>query len=177
MMCSVMRVIASASACAALLGLSSSHAAAAPAEPAIVRVQSIGLGIALAAAQSALAACRGKGALVAVAVTDRSGVVLAVLRDPLAGMHTAEAATRKAWTAVSFRNSTAVLERATAPATESAGIRQLPGVAMVGGGLPIEAAGKQIGGIGVSGAPSGVMDEACARAGLASIRDDLELSE
>ena len=176
-MVSMLRIIASASACAAGLGLSSPPAAATPGEAAIVRVQSIGLGIALTAAQSALAACRAKGALVAVAVTDRSGVVLAVLRDPLAGMHTADAATRKAWTAVSFRNATAVLERATAAGTDSAGIRQLPGVAMVGGGLPIAAAGKQLGGIGVSGAPSGAMDEACAQAGLASVRDELELSE
>lgn len=152
-------------------------AAAAPAEPAVLRVQSIGLGSALAAAQGALAECRSKGALVAVAVTDRSGVVLAVLRDPLAGMHTADTATRKAWTAVSFRNATSMLERATSATSDSSGIRQLPGVAMVAGGLPIAAAGKQIGGIGVSGAPNGAMDEACAQAGLATIHDELELSE
>lgn len=150
---------------------------AAPAESPIERIQSIGLGAALAAAQGALAECRKKGALVAVAVTDRSGLVLALLRDPLAGMHTPDAATRKAWTAVSFRNATSVLERATAPGTDSAGIRQLPGVVMVAGGLPITAAGKQLGGIGVSGAPSGTMDEACAQAGIAAIRDELELSE
>jgi uncharacterized protein GlcG (DUF336 family) len=152
-------------------------AAAAPAEPAIERVQSIGLGAALTAAQNALADCRKKGALVAVAVTDRSGWVLVLLRDPLAGMHTPDAATRKAWTAVSFRNATSALERATAAGTDSAGIRQLPGVAMVGGGVPIEAAGRQVGGIGVSGAPSGTMDEACAQAGIAAIRDELELAD
>ena len=159
------------------LCLWSSAAGAAPAEPAVVRVQSIGLGSALGAAQGALAERRSKGALVAVAVTDRSGVALALLRDPLAGMHTVDAATRKAWTAVSFRNATSALERATSATTDSSGIRQLPGVAMVAGGLPIAAAGKQIGGIGVSGAPNGALDEACAQAGLAAIRDELELSE
>jgi uncharacterized protein GlcG (DUF336 family) len=156
-------------------------AAAGPAlsadKPVLDRVESIAYDAALAAAQGALADCRKKGALVAVAVTDRSGVLLVLLRDPLAGMHTPDAATRKAWTAVSFRNATTALERATAANTDSAGIRQLPGVAMVGGGLPIAAAGKQVGGIGVSGAPSGTMDESCAQAGIASIRDDLELAQ
>ncbi len=159
------------------VGVLSGWQPSALAQSAVVRLPSIGIETALKAANAAFAECRAKGALVAVAVTDRSGLVLALLRDPLAGMHTPDAATRKAWTAVSFRNATSVLERATAPGTDSAGIRQLPGVAMVAGGLPITAAGKQLGGIGVSGAPSGTMDEACAQAGIAAIRDELELSE
>lgn len=148
---------------------------ASAAEPAVIKLSSIGFETALKAATAALADCRAKGALVAVAVTDRSGVVLALLRDPLAGMHTPDAAIRKAWTAVSFRSTTSQLEKATSAATDSNGIRQLPGVAMVGGGLPISAAGQQIGAIGVSGAPSGKLDEACGEAGLAAVRDDLEL--
>ncbi len=152
-------------------------AAAVHSEPAVVRLPSITLETALKAANAALAECRAKGALVAVAVTDRSGNILALLRDPLAGMHTPDAAARKAWTAVSFRNATSALERATGPATDSNGIRQLPGVAMVGGGLPVTAAGQQVGAIGVSGAPSGRLDEGCAEAGLAAVRDDLELGQ
>ena len=147
----------------------------AQAQTAVVRLPSITVETALRAASAALATCRSKGALVAVAVTDRSGVVLALLRDPLAGMHTPDAATRKAWTAASFRNATSALERATGPGTDSNGIRQLPGVAMVGGGVPMAAAGQQVGAIGVSGAPSGRLDEACAEAGIAAVRDDLEL--
>jgi len=147
------------------------------AEPAVIKLSSIAVETALKAASAALAECRAKGALVAVAVTDRSGVVLALLRDPLAGMHTPDTATRKAWTAVSFRSPTSVLEKATAAATESNGIRQLPGVAMIGGGLPIVAAGQQVGAIGVSGAPSGKLDEACGQAGLVAVRDDLELGQ
>lgn len=147
----------------------------AQAQTAVVRLPSITVETALKAASAALATCRSKGALVAVAVTDRSGVVLALLRDPLAGMHTPDAATRKAWTAASFRNATSVLERATGPGTDSNGIRQLPGVAMVGGGVPMAAAGQQVGAIGVSGAPSGQLDETCAEAGIAAVRDDLEL--
>ncbi|MDQ6627246.1 MAG: heme-binding protein [Pseudomonadota bacterium] len=162
----------SLAALSASLPTSSAHA-----QQAVLRLPSISLQVALKAADAALVDCRTKGALVAVAVTDRSGVVLALLRDPLAGMHTPDAATRKAWTAASFRNATTALERATGPSTDSNGIRQLPGVAMVGGGLPISAAGQQVGAIGVSGAPSGKLDEACAEVGLAAVRDDLELGQ
>jgi len=44
-----------------------------------------------------------------------------------------------------------------------------------GGGVVIQAAGSIVGGIGVSGAPSGDADEACAKAGIASLRDELEM--
>jgi len=47
-------------------------------------------------------------------------------------------------------------------------------ILILGGGMPIEAAGEVIGGIGVGGAPGGEKDEACARAGIDSIRDRLE---
>jgi uncharacterized protein GlcG (DUF336 family) len=53
-------------------------------------------------------------------------------------------------------------------------VRHLPGVAAVGGGLMIEAGGGLLGAIGVSGAPGGKEDDACAAAGIAAIRDDLE---
>jgi len=47
-------------------------------------------------------------------------------------------------------------------------------VVAVGGGVPIESAGSQVGAIGVSGAPGGDADDACARAGIAAIKDDLQ---
>jgi uncharacterized protein GlcG (DUF336 family) len=156
----------------ALLGLC---AAFANAQPSIVQLPSLTLEAAVKTVTAAMADCRKQGALVAVAVTDRAGNVLAVLRDPLAGMHTVDTATRKAWTALSFRNATSALEKATGPTTANSGIRQLPGVAMIGGGLPIEAAGSLVGAIGISGAPSGELDESCAKVGIEVIRDDLEM--
>lgn len=142
---------------------------------AVDRVPTVTLEAAMAAAQAALADCRRRGATVAVAVVDRSGVPLAMVRDPLAGMHTPDTAIRKAWTAVSFKGSTTELVSATAAGGASAGIRQLPHVAVIGGGLLIQAAGSTVGGIGVSGAPSGEMDDACGAAGIRAIRDALEL--
>lgn len=142
---------------------------------AVDRVPTITLEAAMVAAQAALADCRRRGATVAVAVVDRSGNPVAMVRDPLAGMHTPDTAVRKAWTAVSFKSSTTELIAATAAGGASAGIRHLPHVAVIGGGQLIQAAGSTVGGIGVSGAPSGEMDDACAAAGIRAIRDALEL--
>ncbi len=52
-----------------------------------------------------------------------------------------------------------------------------PGLVFSAGGLPIQAGGAIIGGIGISGAPSGETDEKCAQAGLDAIQDDLEMAE
>ena len=142
---------------------------------ATIRFTSVTLEAAQVAAQAALADCRKRGATVAVVVTDRFGGPLALLRDPLAGMHTTDTAIRKAWTAISFKSSTTDLLAATAPGTHSAAIRGLPQVAVLGGGLLLQSSGSTVGAIGVSGAPNGDMDDACAKAGIQSILDALEL--
>ena len=54
------------------------------------------------------------------------------------------------------------------------GLRGQPRFMAVGGGLVIEAGGSLLGGIGVSGAPGGDADEACAAAGLKAVADELE---
>lgn len=142
--------------------------------PALSTTRQLTLESAKLAAEAALAACRGLGATVAVAVTERSGLPLVTLRDPLAGMHTSETALAKARTAISFKSSTTDLLRATGPNTPNGAIRHLPGVVVLGGGLLVEAAGSIVGGIGVSGAPSGELDEDCAREGIKAISDMLE---
>ena len=131
---------------------------------------------ALKAARAALERCRASGFQVTVAVTDRMGVVQVLLRDRFAGPHTPDMATAKAYTAVSFRTNTTELAEATQPGRPQSGIRNRPGVAAVGGGLMIEAGGSLLGAIGVSGAPGGKEDDACAAAGIAAIREELELN-
>ena len=129
---------------------------------------------ALKAAQAALKKCRDDGYQVAVAVVDRGGVTQVVLRDRFAGPHTVDMAVDKAWTAVSFRTPTGEIAKATEPGMAQSGIRNRPRVAAVAGGLLIEAGGALVGGIGVSGAPRGDIDDVCATAGIAAIRDGLE---
>jgi uncharacterized protein GlcG (DUF336 family) len=129
---------------------------------------------ALKAVNAAFADCRKRGYQVAVAVVDRSGVVQALLRDRFAGAHTPDTAIGKGWTAVSFRTDTLELATITQPGQPSSGIRHLPRVVAVGGGVQIESGGNLLGAIGVSGAPGGDADAACARAGIAAIRDDID---
>jgi uncharacterized protein GlcG (DUF336 family) len=130
---------------------------------------------ALKAAQAALKKCRDSGYQVSVAVVDRMGVVQVVLRDRFAGPHTPDTAAAKAYTAASFRTNTTELAELTQAGRPQSGIRNRPGVAAVGGGLTIEAGGALLGAIGVSGAPGGREDDACAAAGIAAIREDIEL--
>jgi uncharacterized protein GlcG (DUF336 family) len=129
---------------------------------------------ALKAATAALEDCRKRGFQVAVAVVDRSGVAQAMLRDRFAGPHTPDTAVGKGWTAISFRTDTLEFSKATQAGQPSSGIRQLPRVVAVGGGVMIESGGAIVGAIGVSGAPGGAEDEACAKAGIAAIRDALD---
>ena len=156
---------------AAALGM----AAPAAAEKMLDSFMSLSVAGAQKAAQAALAHCQKEGFTVAVAVVDRGGQPLVMLRDPLAGAHTSQTAINKASTAVSFRTDTTELAETTQAGKPSSGIRQLPNVIAVGGGVVIRAKGSIVGGIGVSGAPGGDSDEACAKAGMAAINDAIEL--
>ena len=129
--------------------------------------------VALKLATAARQSCNEQGYQVAVAVVDRSGLLQAFIRDRFATPHTVEVAERKAWTALSFRIPTSEMEEATNHETNMMGIRHASQALMVGGGLPIEAGGSLLGGIGISGAPGGDLDEACATDGLLTIEDDL----
>ena len=109
-----------------------------------------------------------------MAVVDRFGVTQVMLRDRFAGPHTPGSATAKGWTAVSFRSNTTDLVTASREGTPQAGMRQIPGALILGGGVIIEAGGTLVGGIGVSGAPGGEADETCAKAGIEAVRDRLD---
>jgi uncharacterized protein GlcG (DUF336 family) len=149
-------------------------AAPARADDALVTSKSLSPELALDAAKAALSECRKQGFQVAVTVVDRSGLPQVMLRDRFAGAHTPSTATGKAWTAVSFKTGTGELANMTKPGMPQSGLRDLPGVVVLGGGLIVEAAGSLVAGIGVSGAPGGEADEACAKAGIEAIKDKLD---
>lgn len=156
-------------------------AAAAPAaaqqgsgQPIVVPIKRMSLDTALKAARAAIEACRKEGVQIAVTVMDRGGHPQAVLRDVLAPDLTLDVSRGKAYAAMSFVTPTSQLQqRFTQPfGPPSAASRPL---VIAPGGLPIQAGGELLGGIGVSGAPSGETDERCARAGFDAIYEDLEL--
>lgn len=141
----------------------------ASAQEALVTFKVLSPEVALELAQATLKDCRNKGFQVAVAVVDRFGGVQVLLRDRFAGPHTPETARRKAWTAVSFRTDTLAMAEFSQAGQPQSGVRHVTDAMMVGGGVPVEAAGSIVGGVGVSGAPGGAEDDACARTGIAAV--------
>ena len=159
------------------LALALALAAIAPAhaEKLLASYPSLTTAAALKIAQAALAQCDKEGYTAAVAVVDRGGHALALLRNGLAGAHTVQTAIDKAWTAASFRTDTLELASVTQSGRSLSGIRELPRVVAIGGGVMVRAKGSLVGAVGVSGAPGGEADEACAKAGIAAVADDLEM--
>jgi uncharacterized protein GlcG (DUF336 family) len=149
-------------------------AGAGRAQEALVTYRALSLDTALELAQGALKACRDLGYQVTVAVVDRSGLTQVVLRDRFAGPHTVPTAIGKGWTAVSFRANTSQLLQFSGPGMPQSGIRELPNVVIIGGGMVVEAGGAIVGAVGVSGAPGGPEDDKCAQVGIEAVRAKLE---
>jgi uncharacterized protein GlcG (DUF336 family) len=143
-------------------------------QEALVTYKSLSPEIALDLARATLEACRKRGFQVAVAVVDRFGQTQVMIRDRFAGPHTPATAAGKAWTAVSFRTNTTDLIGISQPGMPQAGLRDLPGAVILGGGVRVEAAGVTVGAVGVSGAPGGDADDDCAKAGIAAVQDKLD---
>ena len=127
--------------------------------------------VAMTLATAAMEYCRDNGYQVGVSVVDRFGNEQVFIRDRYAGTHVRETAHRKAWTAVSFRTDTLALGELTQPGSLMFGIRDLSMALPLGGGVPVEAAGSIVAGIGVSGAPGPDIDDDCARQGIEAIID------
>lgn len=139
-------------------------------EDLVVNVKRLSLDTAMKIAQGAIEGCRAEGVQAGVTVVDRNGIEQVVLRDSLAPQITVPISKGKALAAVNFGVSTAQLsERANTP------IGRVPGLVMATGGLVIQAAGSTLGAVGVSGAPSGEIDEQCAKAGIDKVLMDLEM--
>jgi len=123
-------------------------------------------------AEAALAACKSKGFNTAVAVVDRAGQVMVILRDEQATAQQVEMARRKAYTARMWRTTTLEFQKRTSDPAYAAQ-RDLPDILALGGGVPIPVGSDVIGGVGSSGS-SQEMDDACAKAGVAKVADLLK---
>jgi uncharacterized protein GlcG (DUF336 family) len=125
--------------------------------------------MALTIAETALTEC---GAKTSVAVVDRAGRLRVFLQGDGASPHNLELSRRKAYTALTFGRTSA--EWAQRTETTLAGQRMLADVIPLAGGVPIKIGEETIGGVGLSGAPmGGAQEEACAKAGIAKVADQL----
>ena len=122
-----------------------------------------------------VAICTKQGYKVWAVVVNLDGVRQAVLRGDGAPIHSQDNAYYKAYSAASLtlgRNEGStkeVADRMAKAAPSTVPSTPLPNVTYGVGGVVIRAGGQAIGAIGVSGAPGGQFDEACAREALAKI--------
>jgi uncharacterized protein GlcG (DUF336 family) len=148
-------------------------AAVLPAHAQLIAHRDLSYAIAKTIAETAIDSCRGSGYSVSAVVVDRAGEVIVALRGDNASPHTMENARRKAYTARSFRTSTAAYAKRFAD--NDPVVRQqvtLPNVIAIPGGLPIKVGDDVVGGAGVSGSPG--VDEPCVQAGLDKVADQLK---
>jgi uncharacterized protein GlcG (DUF336 family) len=138
----------------------------------LVTQRNLSLAMAKTVAEAALAACQAKGYHTAVAVVDRAGQVLVILRDEQATAQHAEMARRKAYTARMFRITTTEFQKRTADPPYAAQ-RDLPDILALGGGAPIQVGNETVGGVGSAGSTL-EQDDACAKAGIAKVTDLLQ---
>ena len=140
----------------------------------VLAVKDVSLGLAQAIAQGVIDQCRKDGFRVTVTVMNRAGQVVVVLRDDGTSPHTVDTSRRKAYTAVALRRPISELGQIIASNPGAAGLKDISGVIVLNGGLPIRVGDEVIGSVGVGGSPSGDRDEACAKAGLDKVADQLK---
>jgi uncharacterized protein GlcG (DUF336 family) len=111
---------------------------------------------------------------VTATLVDADGVQQAMLRGNGAGASTLNSAYSKAYTSANFKtDTTAVVERSKT-ARLLANLFKLPHLLLLSGGIVIKVGDEVVGAIGAAGAPGGDLDDACARAGLDEIKDQLK---
>ena len=135
----------------------------------------IGMDLARDLANEAVIACRKDGYHISAVVVDRFGNLRAALRDDIASRFTLQIAEEKA-------NAVVMAGISSGQFRDSRGdirpeLNHINGIIMMQGGLPINAGGSRIGAIGVSGAPGGEKDEACAEKALDVVMERLEFAE
>ena len=140
----------------------------------IVTDKSIGMELARDITNEAVTACRKAGYHISAVVVDRFGLMRAALRDDLASRFTLEIAQRKAnMTVMAWTDSGAFKNARTDIQQE---LNHIEGLIVMEGGIKIVAGGYNIGAVGVSGAPGGEKDAACARAALDKLADRIEFA-
>src|SRR5262245_41556710 len=147
-------------------------AVAAPASAQLLQRKELSYPIALTIAQAALEDCKARGYATSVVVVDRGGNTVVALRADNASAHTMENARRKAYTAMTFKMTTAdfIKDMATRPVRREQ--TTLPNVIAIDGGVPLKVGDDVIGGVGLSGSPG--IDEQCVMAGINKVKDQLQ---
>jgi uncharacterized protein GlcG (DUF336 family) len=146
---------------------------AVPANAQLLARKDLSLATALTIAQTAVDSCKAQGYGVSVAVVGRNGELLVHLRGDNTGPHTMENSFRKAYTSRTFRIPSAEMAKRLKE-NPQLGQVYLTNIVPAGGALPIKVGEEVIGAVGASGAPGGDKDEACVKAGIDKVADQLK---
>ncbi len=139
----------------------------------LVAHKDLSLAMATAIAQGAIAACKAQGYSISVHVLGREGQVVVAVRGDGAGLATMENSMKKAYTARTMRRPSGEFADGV-KGNPTAGALFLTNIVAAQGALPIKVGEDTIGAVGVSGAPGGDKDEACAKAGIDKVAADLK---
>ncbi len=166
----------------ALVAASAAAFAALPVGSAIAQVgesgYSLPLALAVKAADRAIATCASNGYPVSAVVVDPSGVTKLEAKGDHSTILTTTTAFRKAYTVVTFGpifrlDASSAFAALVAKSPNGPALAALPDIAPLAGAVAIKHGDEVVAALGVSGSPAGDKDEACAQAGVASIKDDL----
>jgi uncharacterized protein GlcG (DUF336 family) len=138
--------------------------------PHAVSVQTLSTDAALAIAQRSVQLCRDKGFAVASTVVDRSGNVLAALRDNNAGPATLDGSRRKAYTAINMGMPSSAVEKLMRDDVSLRTLGDISGFLPLQGGVSIKIGEQIVGAVGIGGA-TGAVDESCALVAIAQVLD------
>ena len=144
-----------------------------PASAQLLNHKDLSLATALTIATTAAQTCKDQGYRVSATVVGRNGEIIVQLRGDDTGPHTMENSQRKAYTARTFRISSGEFVQRVKD-NPTSGAVHLTGIVAAQGALPIKIGDEVIGAAGVSGAPGGDKDEACVKAGLDKVADQLK---
>jgi uncharacterized protein GlcG (DUF336 family) len=139
--------------------------AAGSADAQLVNTKDLSVDMAVTIAQTAVQTCKAQGYNVSAHVLGRAGEVLVAMRGDDTGPHTLENSMKKAWTARAQRAPSVNFAKAVQQ-NPTVGAIHLTNMVPAQGGLPIMVGMDIVGAVGVSGAPGGDKDEACAKAGI-----------
>ena len=141
----------------------------------VIAVKLMTLELARDIASAAVDACRKDGYQVSVVVVDRSGRTQVVLRDVFANQYMTQLAQGKANAVILSGTSSAELRNNRADIADE--LNLLEDVLVLDGGLPVRVAGSVIGAVGVSGAPGGDKDAACAQRAIDAVQERLDFAD
>ena len=157
-----------------IIALTLGFATLAASAQAVRTEKNMSLELATKIAAATVAACTADKFNVTATVVDRAGTVRAVQRADNAGPHTVDASRAKAYTSASAKNTTLAMMENAQKNPAAATLVYLPGMLLVGGGVPVKVGNEVIGAVGIGGAPGGHLDEQCAVAAIATVADLLK---